>query len=341
MKPLAIFGLLLGTFSLFAQDSYQALNPTPVKSIFKMLQHDAIAKVTIETDLAALINDRKRETYQPATFTYTLADGEKVTRKMKLKPRGKYRRRVCDFPTIKLNFSKKDLKADGMAKYDDYKVVTHCMDDKKESKENVLREYLVYKLYNILSEESYQVQYLEITYVDSQNKMNTLKRSGFLIEDTGELEDRVGVEILKEPRMLIDSFDLEQYNFVALFQYMIGNVDWRVTPFAKNAKVMKRREAEKYQIIPYDFDFSGLVDVSYMPVAEHLGQRTARQRIFIGHISQQKDLTTNYKRYHAKKEALLNYIDNFELLTKSSRKNIKKYIDSFYKDIADGVVDTI
>jgi len=40
-------------------------------------------------------------------------------------------------------------------------------------------------------------------------------------------------------------------------------------------------------------------------------------------------------------EALLNYIDNFELLTKSSRKNIKKYIDSFYKDIADGVVDTI
>ena len=75
MKPLAIFGLLLGTLSLFAQDSYQPLSPTPVKSIFKMLQHDAIAKVTIETDLAALINDRKRETYQPATFTYTLANG--------------------------------------------------------------------------------------------------------------------------------------------------------------------------------------------------------------------------------------------------------------------------
>lgn len=341
MKQLATLSLLLGAFSLFAQDTSHQLLNSPCKSIFSMLQHDAIAKVTIETDLDSLINYRKRSTYQPATFTYTLANGEKVTRTMKVKPRGKYRRRVCDFPTIKLNFSKKDLKADGMAKYDDYKVVTHCLDDKKESKENVLREYLVYKMYNVLSPQSYRVHYLDITYIDTKNKMNTLKRTGFLIEDTGELEDRVGVEVLSEPKLPMDSFDVEQYNFVALFQYMVGNTDWRVTPFAKNIKVFKVKETEKHQVIPYDFDFSGLVGVSYMRIAEHLGQKNARQRIFLGHISRQKDLTANYKRYQGKKEALLNCIDNFDLLPKSSRKNIRKYIASFYEDIADGVVDTI
>jgi len=341
MKQLATLSLLLGAFTIFAQDSvYQPIS-IPSESIFSKFQQDVVTKITIETDLDSLINFRKRNTYQPAKFTYLSANGKKVTRNIKVRPRGKYRRRVCDFPTIKLNFSKKDLKADGMAKYDDYKVVTHCMDDKKESKENVLREYLVYKMYNVLSEKSYQVQYLEITYVDSQHKMNTIKRTGFLIEDTGELEDRVGVEVLKEPRLMIDSFDLEQYNFVALFQYMIGNVDWRVTPFAKNIKVMKGKIIGKHQIIPYDFDFSGMVGVSYMRVAEHLGQNTTRQRIFLGHISRQKDLAANFKHYQSKKTELLDCIDNFNLLPKNSRKDIRKYIESFYEDIADGVVDTI
>lgn len=288
MRQLVTFSFLLGAFTLFAQDGNQQVFKVPSVSIFSMFQTDTVVKVTIETDLDSLINYRKRSTYQPAKFIYALADGTTVTRSMKVKPRGKFRRRVCEFPTIKLNFSKKDLKADGMAKYDDYKVVTHCMDDKKESKENVLREYLAYKLYNILSPNSYQVHYLEITYVDSKNKMNTLKRTGFLIEDTGELEDRVGVEVLSEPRLPIDSFDLEQYNSVALFQYMIGNVDWRVSPFAKNTKVMRGKEVGKYQVIPYDFDFSGLVSVSYMSVAKHLGQKNVRQRIFLGKIARQK-----------------------------------------------------
>jgi len=341
MKQLITFSLLLGAFTLFAQDSSHQAFKIPSESIFSMFQYDAVVKVTIETDLDSLINYRKRNTYQPAKFTYKLPTGEKVTRLMKLKPRGKYRRRVCDFPTIKLNFSKKNLKADGMAKYDDYKVVTHCMDDKKDSKENVLREYLAYKLYNVLSPHSYRVHYLEITYVDSKKQMSSLKRTGFLIEDTAELEDRIGVEVMKEPRLTIDSFDLEQYNAVALFQYMIGNVDWRVTPFAKNTKVMKVKGTDKYQIIPYDFDFSGLVSVSYMKLAEHIGQRNAKQRFFLGQISKQKDLSANFKHYQAKKIEVLNCIDNFDLLSKPSRKSIKKYIESFYEDIADGVVDTI
>ena len=334
-----VFLLTLGLFLSFC--SLTAQNSISPESIFSRLQHQEIINVTIETDLDSLINVRKRESYQPATFTYENRNGETITRKMKVKPRGKYRRMVCDFPTIKLNFSKKELKADGMAKYDDYKVVTHCLDDKKESKENVLREYLVYKMYNILSPKSYQVKFLNITYVDSKGEKHKLKRTGFLIEDTGELEDRIGVEVLSEPKLPMDSFDIEQYNFVALFQYMICNLDWRVSPFAKNAKVMKVPNVEKYQVLPYDFDFCGVVEVSYMRLSEHLNQKNSRHRIFQGQIIRQKELKANFERYETKKIELLNYIDNFDLLSKPSRKNIRKYIESFYEDIADETVNMI
>ena len=334
MKPLAtlIIGLFLPILSFATQDSIS------IKSIFGTLQAQAIINVTIETNLDSLINYRKRETYQPANFTYKAANGQVITHKIKVKPRGKYRRSVCDFPTIKLNFSKKELKANGMTKYDDYKVVTHCLDDKKESKENVSREYLVYKLYNLLSPKSYQVKYLHITYVDSKGKVSSLKRTGFLIEDTGELEARIGVEVYAKARLPIDSFDMEQYNFVALFQYMIGNVDWRATPFTKNTKAIKVNGVGKYQLIPYDFDFSGVVNVSYMRIAEHLQQKDTRQRIFLGHITSQKELKSNFERFEAKKNELLKYISNFDLLPKTSRKSIWNYIESFYEDIADGMV---
>lgn len=337
MKQLVYLTFLF--FFPFSQLSAQ--NSISSHSIFDILQHKEAVNVVIETDLDSIINVRKRNTYQPAKFTYENDKGAQIDCAIKIKPRGKYRRRFCDFPTIKLNFSKKALKADGMAKYDDYKLVTHCLDDKKESKENVLREYLVYKMYNVLSDKSYRVQYLNITYVDSKGKKNSLKRTGFLIEDTGELEDRIGVEIHPEPKLPMDSFDIEQYNFVALFQYMIGNVDWRASPFTKNTKAMKIKGKDTYELIPYDFDFSGVVNVSYQRLAAHLNQKDAQQRIFLGSIKKQKELKANFELFKSKKEALLQLIDNFELLPKHSRKQIRKYIESFYKDIADGKVDMI
>ena len=78
-----------------------------------------------------------------------------------------------------------------------------------------------------------------------------------------------------------------------------------------------------------------------MRIAEHLNQKNKRQRIFLGHITRQKELKTNFERYESKKEALLEYINNFDLLPKPSRKSIRKYIESFYEDIADGTVSTM
>lgn len=341
-KQLVYLAILISCFltPLSAQDSFSN-SSTPSKSIFKVLQHSDVTNIIIETNLDSLINVRRRENYQPATFSYENKEGEQTICKIKIKPRGKFRRKICDFPTVKLNFSKKALKAEGMAKFDDYKLVTHCLKDKKESEENILREYLIYKMYNVLSENSFRVQYLNITYIDSQNKYPKIKRTGFLIEDTGELAKRIDAKIYGEIRLPIDSFNLEQYNFVALFQYMVGNVDWNVTPFAKNTKIMKSTTQDKYEVIPYDFDFSGLVETSYTRLAEHIGQKNARQRIFLGHLNPPNSLKSNITLFQSKKEELLECIDNFDLLAKPSRKNIKKYIESFYKDIADGEVDVV
>jgi hypothetical protein len=328
-----LINLLCCPFILTSQNT-----TPPSESIFESLSYQDAIDVIIVTNLDSLINERRRNSYQYAQFIYKNKQGEEITRKLKVKPRGKYRRRVCDFPTIKLNFSKKELKANGFLKFDDYKLVTHCLDDEEISKENVLREYLIYKMYNLLSEYSYKVQFLNITYIDINDSSYQLKRAGFLIEDTAELENRLAIEVHSKSRLPIDSFNIHQYNFVSLFQYMVGNVDWSATPFTKNVKTFKSPVSNRFHLIPYDFDFSGLVSPSYQRLAEHLNQKSARERFFLGHLSKPSDLEKQFAQFETKKAPLFDYVKNFKLLSKSSKKDMLKYLQSFYKDIADGTI---
>ena len=192
------------------------------KSIFETLQYKDVVGVIIETDLDSLINYRNRDTYQKGTFSYANEKGKVFNHKIKLRPRGKFRRRICDFPMIKIDFPKKVLKEHGYTKHDDYKLVTHCLNNALAAYENIAREFLAYKLYNILSPNSYQVQFLYFTYIDTKEKIDPIQQIGFIIEDTAELEDRVFGEVRKETAGLLqDSFDIEQHDFVALFLSLI------------------------------------------------------------------------------------------------------------------------
>ena len=96
------------------------------KSIFQALEQGRITAVIIETDLDSLINHRNRNTYQPAVFSHGDGYGSLFRHDIRLRPRGKFRRKICDFPMIKIDFSKKDLKKRRYKKFDDYKLVTHC-----------------------------------------------------------------------------------------------------------------------------------------------------------------------------------------------------------------------
>ena len=77
--------------------------------------------------------------------------GAAVSWRAVLSLRGKFRRMRCQFPPLRVQFKKDTLRALGLADHNDLKLVTHCMDDPDSSRENILREYLCYRLYNILT----------------------------------------------------------------------------------------------------------------------------------------------------------------------------------------------
>lgn len=325
VKTLAAF--LLATTAVIADP----VNPS--RSIFDHLSQGAVLEISIETDLAELIGNRRTEDYLPATFNFEDADGQVYTQEIKVKPRGRFRRRACNFPPVMLNFSKGTLREQGYApEYDKLKLVTHCIDDKSDSKDQVIREYLAYKLYNELTEQSYRVQLARITYIDSKGELSKIKRYGFLIEDTDEMAHRLGGEECEDCHNLASSrLDLVAENRLAVFQYMIGNTDWDIS-MIRNVKLVKPIGGGPAIPVPYDFDFAGMVEAPYAIPNSEIGQMAIKQRVFQGRQVDRSLFEATLRHFLSRQELLLEQVESFKGLSWQSRQSVAGYLNTFFSD---------
>ncbi len=67
-----------------------------------------------------------------------------------------------------LNFKKQDSVGGEFSKIDKIKLVTHCS---AGGEEYLLKEFLIYKMYNVLTEYGFKVRLLRVNYI------NTFKES--------------------------------------------------------------------------------------------------------------------------------------------------------------------
>lgn len=308
-------------------------------SVFDSFYGEDALQVTLTTDLEALINDRNREEFQKAVFTYEDPAGEERSWKIEVKPRGKFRRRICDFPPVKMKFAKEELSAAGLNEHNDLKLVTHCLDDNSEGFDNLIREYLAYKLYNVLTPNSYRVQLVRITYRDSEKNLRSIKSYGFILEDTDEMAQRVGGEecdncLNPEPGQLNP---LEE-NLMSVFQYMIGNSDWSLK-MARNLKYIKRPSGQLLPV-PFDFDFSGLVSADYAVPNQDYGQASIQNRIFIGFQPSPEVLFQTLATFDRNKAGLYDEVKK-QKLGMETRRFVIAYLDQFFYAIENGTEEQL
>ena len=326
MKKYYILKLFILTVWLPGFSQENALGNT----IFQVITNsEKTPEFEIHTDLDRLINDRVSEDYLDAEL-YVSHDNIEKSFPIEVQSRGKYRRRVCQFPPVRIKFSKKYLKSINLAKHNKLKLVTHCLDDKLYGNENVLKEYLAYQLYNALNPNSFEVKLVKIIYVDNKGNMPKIKRFGILIEDTDEMAERVGGEECE------DCFNLNPVVIserdearTALFQYLIGNEDWGLAS-ARNIKLVTMPDG-LHVPVPYDFDFSGLVNASYaIPRFEDLGLKSITERYYLGFVDRPEIVQETLQHFIAKKEELVDIVNGLKPLSMKERDRIVDYLYSFY-----------
>ncbi len=326
-RLLNLWALCLLSLTAIANNS--PTNEPASKSLFDVLQKQEVQHVTLSMDMEALSANRNTDVEIPANFSFMNADGFPDQLSVKVRTRGRFRRRICnDMPPLKLNFKKGELKDKGLQKFDSYKLVTHCLDN-EEAKANVLKEFLAYQIYEKLSPYSYRTQLVQIEYVDVNTGEST-QQLGFFIEDTDELEKRLNATQIKdEYGMTLNDLDENSTMVQTMFQYLISNTDWNIASF-RNVKIMQLADKEKPVVVPYDFDFSGLVNAAYARPNVDKGQKSITQRVFMGEEMQNVSWDKMKRYFKMKKDEILQVVDDTPEMSKRTKAEAKKYIESFY-----------
>jgi hypothetical protein len=290
---------------------------------------------TLKMDVKTVKNDNSDDPQNSdASLILKNADGTSKQYSLKVKARGHARRvyDFCTFPPIKINFKKSELGGSVFDGQDKLKLVSYCRDI-DDYEDLVLKEYLVYKIFNIITPNSLKVRLVHVTYEDINEAGKPVTRYGFLIEDDDHMAARIGGKPTDVILANHDRCERTSLDIFTIFQYMIGNTDWWMArPTTHNVLLVALPNGNIIPI-PYDFDYSGLVDASYAVPDEKLNIKEVTERVFRGYCRFPGTYEKAAELYLSKKNEILSVIENFELLPEVQRKLMIKYLEAFYRDI--------
>jgi hypothetical protein len=317
------------SFLLVCTSAASAQLPLNVVNFFT---EDSLVTMNLATDLKKLVSEKKLNQYQPATVTCRFPDSSVITEEIRLSARGEFRRTNCFVPSIKFDFS--NPTSPRLANLHKLKLVCGC-DTRANDERLLLKEFLIYKIYNLVTDMSFRVRMLRINYQDTREKIKPFTQYGFLIEDVDQMAKRNKCYEVEGKAFHTEWTNREQMTLVAIFQYMIGNSDWSIANY-HNIKLMRpvTDSASLPYTIPYDFDFCGLVNAAYAAPPEDFPISSVKERYYRGFPRTTEELQAALDIFLQKKDAIINLILGFEPLELRYRNEMISYLGEFYKTIS-------
>ncbi len=325
-----IGGLLLHPADACAQATADAANASAKLSISpaQLFESEDILSFTLSCDLREVTNDRgDQPQYHDGVLSYKNPDSSEVSLPLKTKVRGNFRRNKtnCFFPPLLLNFPKgKQLKTTVFSGQNKLKLVTHCQGD-----QYVIREYLVYKLFNLLTEKSFRARLVKVTYADTQHKRKTETHYGILLEDEVQMAERNKHRLLEKKYVRMEQINRAAFTKLLVFEYLIGNVDWSV-PYLHNIKLLMADSTQAPIAAPYDFDHAGIVDAPYALPPEELGINSVRVRLYRGYCRTDEEFAEVFTLFNRLKNDFYAVYTQNKLLDGKYVKLTTRYLDDFY-----------
>ncbi len=299
----------------------------------KFFAEDALIEMTLTTDIVKMQKEKGVDMFQPATVSLKFADNSVIEEPVSVAPRGHFRREYCNIPPIMVDF--KTLTSPRLSPLGKLKLVIGCGSNGNDE-QLLIKEYLIYKMYNLLDDKSFRVRLLKVNYNDTRNKVKPFAQYAFLIEDDADMALRNDCIKKGKASYATENTDRELMTKVAVFEYLISNGDWSV-PNNHNIRLIydKKNPASLPYAVPYDFDHSGFVNASYATPNELLGTETVTERVYRGFPRTMAELQTTLDVFRNKKESIVALINNCTYLQAKVKKEAISYIDEFYKTIND------
>ena len=247
-----------------------------------------------------------------------------------LRTRGHYRlsNKNCSFVPLRLDFKKGEVKGTVFDGQDKLKLVTHC-NSNPLYEEYMVREYLAYRVHNLITPRSYRARMAKVTYVDSATGTPIETRNGIFMEHEDDVAKRMEGEIADLRGALFDDVDQPQLLEVAIFEAFVGNTDWSLAAL-HNIRLV-RQQNMNIMPVAYDLDFSGLVGTRYSTPDPRLGIRNVKERLYRGPCKDPSELAPFFGVYREKKDAILKLYDETPGLDGRYRNDAKAFLNQWFK----------
>ena len=311
-----------------------------------LFRDHAPLKAVLSAPIAQAYAQRQSDVslYFPGQWAYIDDHGVKQRLQVSIRLRGNFRRDYCELPPLRLNFKKSEVKGTLFAGQDKLKLVAPCQHG-IESQQNLLLEYLAYRMLEVLTDRSFGVRLLRLSYVDTDEKLKSWTDMAFVIEDQKDIGDRLGLDRARVAENRFHELDQPTTALVEMFQYMIANHDYSVLKgppgeYCCHNTVMYVEEAraDKRIPIPYDFDMSGLVSADYASPPAHLPIRLVRTRFYRGLCQPDDVMEATIAHFLDKKDEIFALFDAIPELSRLSRNRNVNYIRKFYAILEDPVM---
>jgi hypothetical protein len=296
-----------------------------------LFDSDEVLELNLRSNLKTVFKDRADNTqYHAATLQY---QGETNTMNIpiKIRTRGHFRKisSNCKYPPILLNFKKSATpKGSVFEGQDKIKLVTPCQGD-----EYIIHEYLVYKLYNLITPKSFKVRLVKVTFQDTVKNKSSTPYYGMLIESEEDMAKRNQSTPFERIGLRPESTQKEDFLKMAIFEYMIGNTDWSIQ-YQQNIKLITTDSTSLPFAIPYDFDHAGIVRAPYAKPAPELQLNSTLQRRYRGYcLPEIHQIAAEFETFRGLKDDFYALYEGNPLLSSSYQSKTIKFLDQFYETI--------
>jgi hypothetical protein len=305
----------------------------PAKPLFA---DDQPIRITLRGPIGQVAGSDKRSTVVAATLSNG-ADSLPV----RLSPRGitRLRKETCKFAPLRVDFTGAPASTSLFAGQRRLKLVTHCR-PAESHQQYLLLEYAAYRLYNQLTPLSFRVRLAQIDYVEDNGKP-VISRLGFFIEDLGDVARRNGMsEARVGARIPVSSLATADAARFGIFQYLIANLDWAMQAgpptdtCCHNSRLLAAAGSAQLTTVPYDFDYSGLVDAPYAVPPEGINVASVKSRRYRGFCRHNAEALKAAGEIRAQRASLLAVLSQIAELSEGTRRKAAAFLERGFADIA-------
>ena len=344
----ALVALSLAAPALIAQDAVPAVKapkppisaePWPEDDVLlarkteaqnrKLFQDGPPLEINLTSDFNLINKERTPNNAKQFDGVLTV-DGTDIPVKLGSRGHLRLQSKICDFVPIKVIFPKQH----GAAIFEGQttlKLGTHCRNS-GDFDQYVLREYLTYRLTNLVTPLSFRARLARVTYIDARSKKKLSTHYGLFLEHENDVARRLGGREASLPNMLFKEFDQSALTTMMMIEYMLGNTDYSI--WTLHNVVIVQDKTRRFFPVPYDFDSSGMVNVPYAAPDQRLHLKSITDRLYRGPCRTVEEFNAAAEPFRAHQADMLAAIESMRELNATHKKEMKGYLESFFERIA-------